>query len=33
MDEVEYGIEDWASFEVAVDALAAQTNQRGKFAV
>lgn len=31
MDEVEYGLEDWGSFEVAVDALAAQTNQRGKF--
>lgn len=31
MDEIEYGIEDWGSFEVAVDALAAQTNQRGKF--
>lgn len=31
MQEVEYGLEDWGSFEVAVDALAAQTNQKGKF--
>lgn len=33
MDEVEYGLEDWGLFEVVVDALAAQTNQRGKFEV
>jgi len=31
MADMEYGLEDWGSFEVAVDALAAQTNQKGKF--
>ena len=31
MDVMEYGLEDWGSFECAVDALAAQTNQKGKF--
>jgi hypothetical protein len=31
MDDIEYGLEDWGSFEVAVDSLAAQTNQKGKF--
>lgn len=31
MSEIEYGLEDWGSFECAVDSLAAQVNQSGKF--